>query len=426
MIIKSKFINKEYHKIIHKTGATILLYPMENCSTTFAMFGTKYGSIDNCFKANDDKDFITVPDGIAHFLEHKMFENPDGTDAFELFAKTGAGANAFTSFDRTCYMFSTTDNHEQTIKYLLDFVQAPYFTKESVDKEQGIIGQEIKMYDDNPSWRVFFNFIQNLFHSHPVRTDIAGTVESIAEIDSELLYDCYNRFYNLNNMMFSLAGNFDVDRVLEILDEKLIDKPKVEIERKFPEEPDHIFRKECEEEFEMSIPMFKFGYKEKNVPLEQVLIEQVKLDIILSVICGRTSSLYQEMYEMGIINGSFHSEVMATESYFAIMFGGDSNEPRKVMQMVTDEIEKFKKTGIDKVDFERNKKAIYGALVSRFDNADSMCYALTNSFIEGTGLFDIFDILAEITIDDINEALKTSFDKEKLAISIAKPVSTKE
>ncbi len=196
--IKSQLTGDKYYKVKHKSGLNIYVYEKEGYNSTYAVFGTRYGSINTTFSSNGGEK-MTVPDGIAHYLEHKLFECEDG-DAFAKYAKTGANANAFTSFDKTCYLFSTTDNFKESLEILLDFVQRPYFTEETVAKEQGIIGQEIKMYDDSPEWRVMFNLLEIMYHNHPVKIDIAGTVESIAKITPELLYKCYNTFYNLTNM----------------------------------------------------------------------------------------------------------------------------------------------------------------------------------------------------------------------------------
>ena len=205
----------KYTHIHHKSGLEILVCEMEGYSTTEAMFGTKYGSINTQFKTAADKDYCTVPEGIAHFLEHKLFENED-CDVFDLYAKTGANANAFTSFDKTCYFFSCSDNFKASLEILLSFVQSPYFTPESVAKEQGIIGQEIRMCDDDPGWRVFFNMLCGLYQKHPVRIDIAGTIESIAEITDDLLYRCYRTFYNLHNMVLAVAGKCTVLSLIHI------------------------------------------------------------------------------------------------------------------------------------------------------------------------------------------------------------------
>jgi predicted Zn-dependent peptidase len=184
--IKSERTGERYLEIDHPSGLKIVLYPKEGYTSTYAVFGTKYGSIDRSFKKSGDEKIHEVPAGIAHFLEHKLFESEDG-DAFEKYAKTGASANAYTSFDATCYLFSCTENLMESLEILMNFVQNPYFTAQTVEKEQGIIGQEIRMYDDDPQWRVMFNLLGALYHNHPVKIDIAGSVESIAEINADLL-----------------------------------------------------------------------------------------------------------------------------------------------------------------------------------------------------------------------------------------------
>lgn len=207
-ILTNERLGEQYIRVVHPSGLTILLCPMPDFATTYALFGTNYGSVDNCFKTDPEAEFTKLPDGIAHFLEHKLFESEDG-DAFSLFAETGASANAYTSFDKTCYLFSCTDAFIPSLKALLTFVQAPYFTQQTVEKEQGIIGQEIRMYEDSPGWQVTFQLLEALYHDNPVKVDIAGTVESIAQIDADLLYRCYHTFYNLSNMVLSIAGKFD-------------------------------------------------------------------------------------------------------------------------------------------------------------------------------------------------------------------------
>ena len=254
-------IKEEYLRIKHKSGATILLYPMKGYSTAYALFATKYGSVDTTFKTNEDPDFVTVPEGIAHYLEHKLFEN-DECDAFDLYAKTGANANAYTSFDKTAYLFSCSQKFEENLRILLGFVQEPYFTDATVAKEQGIIGQEIKMYDDDPQWRVMFNYLKAMYHSHPIQQDIAGTVESISHITPELLYRCYDTFYNLGNMVLALAGNLDIQKVLQVCGRLLKPSTPVTVRRVIPPEPDSVVRPQVEERLSVALPLFQFGFKE--------------------------------------------------------------------------------------------------------------------------------------------------------------------
>ncbi len=229
--VKSALLGDKYYRINHSSGLTIYLFPKKGYNSKYAIFGTRYGSVNNAFSLDGGK-VKKVPDGIAHYLEHKMFECEDG-DAFLKYAKTGANANAYTSFDKTCYLFSCSDNFNQSLEILLDFVQRPYFTKETVAKEQGIIGQEIRMYDDSAEWRVMFNMLENMYHNHPVQLDIAGTVESIAEITPELLYDCYYTFYNLNNMVLCVAGDLTPEDILETADKLLKPCEKHTIESYF-------------------------------------------------------------------------------------------------------------------------------------------------------------------------------------------------
>ncbi|MDE6579618.1 MAG: insulinase family protein, partial [Ruminiclostridium sp.] len=253
-------IGEKYIRIKHPSGCTICLYPMKEYSSAYAMFGTNYGSMDNVFKTDEDEDFITVPDGIAHYLEHKLFES-DECDAFSQFAKTGANANAFTSFDRTVYLFSCSQKFEENLEILLKFVQNPYFTDENVEKERGIITQEIDMYRDDPGWRVFFNGYGAIYHNNPLRINIVGSAESIAEIDKDLLYRCYNAFYNLNNMVLSIAGSFDVDKALDICDRLLIPSKDNKLERKVFDEPYEVKEKSVTIKLPCSQPMFSIMYK---------------------------------------------------------------------------------------------------------------------------------------------------------------------
>lgn len=229
----SQRLEQRLVKIKHRSGLEIMVYPMENCSSAYAIFGTRFGSVNNCFRLENEKEAVKIPDGIAHFLEHKLFENEE-CDAFERYAKTGANANAYTSFDKTCYLFSCTENFEESLEILLDFVTDPYFTQQTVDKEQGIIGQEIKMYDDNPQWQVYFGAIRNLYKNHSVNVDIAGTVESIAKITPEYLYRCYNTFYSLNNMVLCVCGNVSANQVTAVADKVLKTGEAVKYENSFP------------------------------------------------------------------------------------------------------------------------------------------------------------------------------------------------
>lgn len=420
-VIRSIALSEEYTFYKHSSGLGILLYPMPGFSSAYAIFGTDYGSVNTTFKTQKDADYLTVPEGIAHFLEHKLFESEDG-DAFEKFSKTGASANAFTSFEKTCYLFTTTANFEECLKTLVTFVQEPYFTQKTVEKEQGIIGQEIRMYEDDPGWRVFFNLLTALYKNHPVRIDIAGTVESIAQIDAELLYRCYHTFYNLNNMVLCVAGNFDADKAAKIIEENLKDTEKLEVSTQTPEEPPEIVEAEHEQSLEVSIPLFNLGYKEAPVEREQELAAQISYELILCAIAGRGSSLYRELYDEGLINDTFGKEVFCGRGYLANIFSGESKDPRRVRDRIAAEIARFQETGIDELTFERVRKMLYGSAIMSYNDVESVANELVTAYFTHHSVYDTLDVVANLDRGEVNGLLRRSFRPEALAISIVNPV----
>ncbi|MBE6837981.1 MAG: insulinase family protein [Ruminococcus sp.] len=420
-IIRNDRINEQYYYIKHPSGLTIVVWEMENYSTCHALFGTKYGSINTTFKTSRDKDFVTVPEGIAHYLEHKLFENED-CDVFSLYAKTGASANAYTSFDKTCYLFTCTDNFDESLEILLDFVQKPYFTKETVEKEQGIIGQEIRMYEDNAGWRVFFNMLTGVYKYHPVRIDIAGTVESIAKIDADLLYRCYNTFYNLNNMVLSVAGNVNVDKVLEICDRMLKPCEDVNLETVFTEEPDGVVEHEVVQKLDVATPLFNIGFKAKPETALAALRAEVETNIVLSLLADESSSLYKKMYDNGLINTTFGTEVFSGDGYFCSIFSGESRNPHDVMNEIIKEIENAKINGLDRERFEIIKKAYYGSKIRECNNVESVATSMINSYMAGVTPFDEVETIAATTFEDVQKRLNKQFNTENVTISIIEPI----
>lgn len=421
-VVKSMALGEEYYYYKHSSGLGILLYPMPHFSSTYAIFGTNYGSVNTTFKTQKDADYITVPEGIAHFLEHKLFESEDG-DAFEKFSQTGASANAFTSFEKTCYLFSTTDHFEECLEILLHFVQEPYFTQQTVEKEQGIIGQEIRMYDDDPGWRVFFNLLGALYRNHPVRIDVAGTSESIAKIDADLLYRCYNTFYNLNNMVLCIAGNFNPDRAAHIIERNLKDAEKLEVSSQMPEEPAEIVESERVQELEVSIPLFNLGYKETPVAREEELAVQLQYELILCAVAGKGSTLYRELYDEGLINDTFGKEVFCGQGYLANLFSGESKDPRQVRDRIQAAFSKAKETGIDEETFERIRKMLYGAAVMSFNDVESVANELATAYFIHHSIYDTLDVIANMRLGEVNDLLSRSFRPEALALSVIRPVA---
>ena len=409
-----------YYTGAHPSGLRVFLYPKEKSSTTYAIFSTKYGSIDSCFQRSDEPAPETVPEGIAHYLEHKLFESEDG-DAFQRYAETGASANAYTSFENTSYLFSCTDRLYDSLEILLDFVQSPYFTEETVRKEQGIIGQEIKMYDDDPQWRVMFNYLRAMYHAHPIRQDIAGTVESIAQITPDHLYRCYRTFYNLHNMAFVLAGSFDVDRVCQLLDQMLKPSDPVTVRRVFPAEPASVARPRVEEALSVALPLFQFGYKlpgtaprgEKDLAAAEVLLE---------VLASEASPLFRRLLDSGLVNeSSFASEFFEGEGYATLMFGGESNDPEAVAAAITEELLRLRKEGIDPAAFERSRRSLYGQNLAALNSTASIANAILSLTFKGRELFSYIHALAGITVADVEQFL-AGLPLEQQVLSIVKPL----
>lgn len=417
--IKSSALNERYYEIDHKSGLKIFVMPKENYSSTYAVFGTNYGSIDTRFRRSDKKEWSCVPEGIAHFLEHKLFENEE-LDAFARYAKTGASANAYTSFDKTCYLFQCSNNFEESLEILLDFVTHPYFTKETVEKEQGIIGQEITMYYDVPGWMSTFNLLRLLYHNHPVRIDIAGTVESIAQITDKLLYDCYNTFYNLNNMVLAVVGDVTPEQVLSVCDRMLEKAPDLTIERSFEAEPREIRDSYCEYNLAMSMPVFSFGYKEKCDKPQQDIRKIVEVNILLEILAGKTSRLYNELFEKGMINSAFSKEYFTGYGYEAVMFDGESKEPQAVCEAIKAEVARLKTEGISDSQFESVRRMMYGREIMDYNDIDSVANGFVGAYFGGYSIFDSLEIYTSVTKADIENRLAQMLDERYSALSVVK------
>lgn len=415
-------MREEYFYMKHPSGLDIYVHPKKDYSSNYAVLGTNFGSINNRFRKQGESSYTVVPDGIAHYLEHKLFESKEG-DAFELFAKTGASANAYTSFEKTAYLFSCTGNFEESLNILLDFVQSPYFTEKNVEKERGIIGQEIKMYEDSPEWKVLINLLGAMYKNHPVKNDIAGSVESIAKITPQMLYECYNTFYNLHNMALCVVGNVNPETVFAVADKKLKYSPKIEVERFFPEETLEIVKSETVQNFDISSPIFSLGFKE-NVPqnYRTSTEELVYTDLILQCISSRTSDMYQELLNKELINtSSFTDEYFEGPGYASIIFSGESKNPRKAAEIIKKHLQKIKQNGIDKKIFDRIKKSVYGQSLSVFNSVSAVANLALDFSLSGKDIFGYIDILENASVEKVNERLNSELNCEFSSLSIASP-----
>lgn len=402
----------------HESGLEIYIMEMPGYHTAHALFGTKYGSINTRFRLGGEEDYAEVPEGIAHFLEHKLFENED-CDAFAQYARTGADANAYTSFDRTCYLFHCSENFAQSLEILLSFVQAPYFTAESVAKEQGIIGQEIQMYDDEPSWRVFFNLLRGMYHAHPVRIDIAGTIDSIAQIDADLLYRCYNTFYNLHNMVLSVAGNVNADEVLEICDRLLKPCENHGLEQVFPEEPYEIVKDTVYDNLPTGAPIFNLGFKLRPRSGQELVKAEYLALMTMQTLLDTSSAFYQEMTEKGLINSEFSVDApFSGDGYFAVICGGESRDPEAVRDRILEVIRDAKENGFDREAFELIRRTAYGAKIRSGESVEANATKMLGAFMSGLKPFSSMPVLAEITYEDALQFLRDEIDTENVTLSV--------
>ncbi len=412
----------------HPSGLDIYIMPRKGYKRGYAVFATRYGSIDSEFVVPGDSEPTKVPDGIAHYLEHKMFDMPGDVNIFDKFSKYGASANAFTSFNTTAYLFAATHNFEQSLETLLEYVQTPYFTEESVQKEQGIIGQEIKMYEDNADWAVFFNFLNCLYKNHPAKREIAGTVESISKIDSELLYKCYNTFYNLSNMMIFVTGDFDAEKILDIINRGIKEsKPFSEdIKRIYPDEPKDIVCSYTEKQLAVSQPRFMMGFKDNDTGYDgrPLLKKYMLTDILLAMVLSESSPLYTRLMNEGLINDTFGSEYTMHPSYGYTSIDGESPAPERVRDMILEEIARLKKDGLDRDDFERAKKAMWGDYICAYNNLTGFAHTFMSLEMMGINyMSDYYEVYKTLTFEDAVKRFNEHFDEKYCALSVINPTN---
>lgn len=421
--VEYKSVDEVMHIYEHKSGLKAFVIPKKGYSKKYATFATHYGSINNEFIVPGEKEPIRVPDGIAHFLEHKLFEQKDGS-VMDKFSALGSNPNAYTGFAQTVYLFSSTDKFDENFQLLLNFVQNPYITEESVEKEKGIIGQEIKMYEDDPGWRVFFNLLKAFYRDNPVKIDIAGTVESISKINRDYLYKCYNTFYHPSNMIILVVGDVEPEVIFNQVEEQIKESAvKSDIKRIFPEEPKGLNQDYVEQKLAVSTPLFQMGFKDSKLETKGIngLIREIAVKILLEMIMGRSSELYEELYSEGLINNSFDFDYTAEESYAFSMFGGESADPNKVKQKVADKIIALKNNGLDKASYERIKKALNGRFIKQLNSVERISHTFISVYFKEVNMFDYFDVYDKITFEYINEVFKEHFNLDNLALSVIKP-----
>ena len=421
-IIESSKIKEKAYVEKLENGMQVIIIPKQHTKKKYVIWGTHFGSIDNHFIMPKTGEEVYIPDGVAHFLEHKMFEQPDGTNSLDTLMALGIDANAYTTNDHTAYLFECTNHFEEGLNELMDYVQHPYFTDENVEKEKGIIGQEIKMYDDDPGWQLYMNALDCMYKGNPIKIDIAGTIESISKIDPDVLYKCYNTFYHPSNMTMVICGDFEPKKILEEIKKRLLPKEnQADIKRIYTAKEEKINMPEKITKMEVSIPIFMMAYKDIENNQEAAIKKHIAIEILLNIIIGKSSKLYKELYEEGSLLAQLDFDYEFTAQYAHILISGTSKEPKKVVQKITDKIEQLKQQGLNNKEFERAKRKLYGDYVIEYNSVANIARMFIADTMKKVQSFDYIEEFETVTKEYTQNVLNEMFINKNKVLSIIEP-----
>ncbi len=419
-------LDERLYRQVLPNGLTVLVAPRKGFSRKIAYFMTDYGAIHTHFTFAGEA--YAAPAGIAHFLEHKLFDMPDGRDVSAEFASYGANTNAFTGYDMTAYYFSCTENFDQCLRLLVEFVSTPYFTEESVQKELGIIDQEIGMNEDAPDSCVYENLMRASFSGHPIRVPILGTRESIRQITPEMLHLCHRAFYAPGNMLLCVVGDVDPEAVCAIAQEVLgTHRSEVGVKRRDWTESDSCAEALVEDRMEVAMPMFSLLFKCPAVPGgEAGFHRETVADLACELLFGESSQLYMELYEQGIIDSSFGGGFEVIDGCSMLMLSGDSDDPEAVREAVIAQAEKLVQQGISEEDFLRTRRGTHGSRIKALDSFDSTCFRLCAYHFTGFDYFDFPRIHEEVTPEEVRSFLSEVVRRENSSLSVIYPTHQEE
>ena len=404
-----------------ENGLTVMIIPKKGVQKKYAIIGTNYGSNDSKFIVPGEDKETEVPKGVAHFLEHKMFEQESGINSLDTLTALGVEANAYTTNDHTAYLFECTENFYPALDELMDYIQHPYFTDENVEKEKGIIGQEIMMYDDYPEWKVYLNALEAMYYEHPIKLDITGTIETISHINKEILYKCYNTFYNPSNMVMVVCGDFEPEKLLEEIKKRLINKEaNGEIKRIYPKEKEDIVKNKVEEKMDVSQPLFVIGIKDKIADTKERVRKHIAVEILLNMIIGKSSKLYKELYEEGLLYATPSLDYEFSKDYAHILITGQSPKPEIVYEKIKQQVNNMKNTTIDSQEFNRIKKRIYGEYIKEYNDVSNIARMFLADFFKEINSFDYLEEMLIINEQYVDQVLKSVFDDTKMVLSVIK------
>lgn len=415
-------IDEYVYKETLDNGLDVFIIPKKGFQKTFVTYTTQFGSLDSKFKPHNQDSYITVPDGVAHFLEHKLFENEED-DLFTAFAEDNAQVNAFTSFDRTSYLFSATDQVETNIKRLLTMVETPYFTKETVDKEKGIIAEEIKMYQEQPGYKIMFNTLRAMYDTHPIKVDIAGSVDSIYEITKDDLYLCYETFYHPSNMVLFVVGDVDPEQILKIVTEHEDKRDKVaqpEIQRDALVEKEEVNQQFVSEKMKLQSPRLMLGFKNKpltNASADQYVRKDLEMTLFFELVFGEETDFYQSLLNSELIDDTFGYQFILEPTYSFSIISSATQKPDELKQLLLSELAQSQGNLIDNEAFELLKKQFIGEFISGLNSPEYIANQYTKLHFEGVSLFDMLEIVEDITLESVNETAKQCLNLEQMVDS---------
>ena len=416
-IAENKELNLKLYTETLENGMKIIVIPIKNTDKKFVAWTTRYGSIDNIFVDPKTKKEIEVPDGVAHYLEHKMFEQENGKDSLYVLMGLGLDANAYTTDSHTSYHFSGTSNFYEGLDELMDYFQHPYFTDENVEKERGIIGQEIRIGEDEPFNKLYYNCMKCMYKTSPVRIDVAGTKDTIAKITKETLYTCYNTFYNPSNTFMCVVGDFEPEVVISEIQKRLLPRENQnEIKRIYPKKDIGINEKKKEDKAEVNMPLFMIGLKDDTESIPEIK-KVVFSEMIFDIIFGGSSDFYKKLYEDGLLmsplDGTF--EYTKVSSHYLVY--GESKKPEEVYKLF---IEEMKNHVITEEEFEREKKRLYGIKVLSSDDVTDIGRTEVVDEVLGYSILDSIDVIKNVKKEDIEKYRQELFKEENSVLSIVR------
>jgi len=416
-------LRERYFQIEHDSGLTVYVFP-KPLTTTHVIFSVRYGAADQTFRQGEGEEWITVPEGVAHFLEHKLFENPDGSDSFERFSAYGADANAYTTCNRTAYLFSCTERFEESLEELLRFVRTPYFTDQTVKKEQGIIAEEIRMYRDNPWERCFQNLIESLYEKNPIRSNICGTEQSIARITPQMLYDCYRAFYRLSNMALVVCGNVTQEQVMAVVNRCLPSKrEETALQRGRVEHTNEVYRSSVKARMQVSKPIFSVGILDSEIPStpKDRIRRDAAMTLLEEILFSRSASFYSDLFEEGLITPTYSYGYSIGETFAFHTLSGESDRPEEVGRRLWDYLCRVKEIGIDPEEFERCRRVLYADEIRGYDSTEEIANNLLSFVFDDAELFEYPAVLESLTPRELEELLCSMLKPSAFCLSVVYP-----